>query len=81
VKPWVTPRYTGAACVARARSRLGENRYRFLSNNCEDFCERCIEGSSHSAQVEAWSERARSALSAIGLRLAPRALRAASTQS
>jgi len=81
VKPWATPRYTGAACVARARSRLGENRYRFLSNNCEHFCDWCIEGSSRSAQVEAWSERMRSALAAVGLRVAPRALRAASTPS
>ena len=38
--------------VARARSRLGEDRYRFLSNNCEHFAEWCISGVSRSSQVE-----------------------------
>jgi hypothetical protein len=38
--------------VERARSRLGEDRYRFLSNNCEHFAEWCITGRSRSSQVE-----------------------------
>jgi hypothetical protein len=38
--------------VRRARSRLGENDYRLLSNNCEHFCNWCLDGVSHSAQVE-----------------------------
>jgi hypothetical protein len=38
--------------VRRARSRLGENDYRLLTNNCEHFCNWCISGISHSAQVE-----------------------------
>jgi hypothetical protein len=38
--------------VRRARSRLGENDYRLLTNNCEHFCYWCLDGVSHSAQVE-----------------------------
>jgi Lecithin retinol acyltransferase len=38
--------------VRRARSRLGENAYRLLTNNCEHFCNWCISGISRSAQVE-----------------------------
>lgn len=38
--------------VRRARSRLGEDDYRLLTNNCEHFCNWCLNGVSHSAQVE-----------------------------
>ena len=38
--------------VRRARSRLGENDYRLLTNNCEHFCNWCLSGVSHSAQVQ-----------------------------
>jgi lecithin:retinol acyltransferase len=38
--------------VRRARSRLGENDYRLLTNNCEHFCNWCHSGVSHSAQVQ-----------------------------
>lgn len=38
--------------LARARSRLGENRYRLLSNNCEHFSEWSRFGVSRSAQVD-----------------------------
>jgi Lecithin retinol acyltransferase len=38
--------------VARARSRLGEDRYRVASNNCEHFCHWCLTGENRSAQVE-----------------------------
>jgi hypothetical protein len=38
--------------VRRARSRLGENDYRLFTNNCEHFCNWCLNGVSHSAQVE-----------------------------
>ena len=51
------PEYTGAACVERARSRLGENRYELWSNNCEHFVEWCVSGSSRSRQVEALRDR------------------------
>jgi hypothetical protein len=39
--------------VRRARSRVGENRYRLFSNNCEHFCEWCVYGEHRSYQVEA----------------------------
>jgi hypothetical protein len=45
-------RFQGAAVVERARSRLGENRYRITSNNCEHFCEWCIHGEPRSRQVD-----------------------------
>jgi hypothetical protein len=38
--------------VRRARSRLGENDYRLLTNNCEHFCNWALSGVSRSAQVE-----------------------------
>ena len=38
--------------IWRARSRVGENRYRILRNNCEHFCEWCLRGESRSYQVE-----------------------------
>ena len=41
-----------AEIVRRARSRLGEDRYRFFSNNCEHFSEWCVNGEHRSPQVE-----------------------------
>jgi lecithin:retinol acyltransferase len=45
--------------VRRARSRLGEDSYRLLRNNCEHFCAWCVDGSSKSEQVEQWLARPR----------------------
>lgn len=56
--------YAGHEAVRRARSRLGENHYRLLSNNCEHFCAWCLYGESRSEQVEAWSAHPRMALRA-----------------
>ncbi|MFM9883523.1 MAG: lecithin retinol acyltransferase family protein [Burkholderiales bacterium] len=42
------------AIIDRARSRLGERRYRLLRNNCEHFSEWCIVGEPRSTQVERW---------------------------
>jgi hypothetical protein len=66
------PRFDRAEVVARARSRLGENRYRILSNNCEHFCEWSLHGDSRSRQVEAWRARSRSLLAALLPKRAPR---------
>jgi hypothetical protein len=75
IRAAVAPAYTGEQAVGRARSRLGESRYRLWSNNCEHFVEWCVSGTSRSAQVEAL--RARLAR-AFGLRpLARRAPTAA----
>jgi hypothetical protein len=48
-----TAPFAAADVVARARSRLGEDAYDLLTNNCEHFCNWCIEGRAFSAQVEA----------------------------
>jgi hypothetical protein len=45
--------------ICRARSRVGEDRYRLLTNNCEHFCEWCLHGAARSLQVEAWLARPR----------------------
>lgn len=45
-------RYLGNEAVSRARSRLGENRYHLLTNNCEHFCTWCLLGQARSEQVE-----------------------------
>ena len=45
-------KYSPQEIVRRARSRLGENDYQVLRNNCEHFCNWCISGRSHSMQVE-----------------------------
>jgi hypothetical protein len=52
-----TARYDGATAIERARSRLGENRYRLLSNNCEHFVSWCLNGAPASAQVDTWRTR------------------------
>jgi hypothetical protein len=48
--------------ICRARSRVGEDRYRLLTNNCEHFCEWCLHGAARSFQVEAWLARPRRTL-------------------
>ena len=65
VRPHVSPRFDRHAIVARARSRIGENCYRILSNNCEHFCEWCVRGESRSAQVERLLAAPRRALRTI----------------
>ena len=53
VKPHSPSRFGGEAVVQRARSRVGEDSYRLLTNNCEHFCEWCLRGEHRSYQVEA----------------------------
>lgn len=45
-------RYGGADVVRRATSRLGEDAYHLLRNNCEHFCNWCVHGTPTSMQVE-----------------------------
>lgn len=45
-------RFSRAASVVRARSRLGENRYNVHANNCEHFCYWAINGDHHSQQMD-----------------------------
>jgi hypothetical protein len=51
VRPHPFPKFSGEETVLRARTRLGENRYRLLTNNCEHFCAWCLLGESRSEQV------------------------------
>ena len=64
-----TASYTPIEIVARAQSRLGEDRYSVLSNNCEHFCSWCVHGVARSSQVDrllGWPKRmARALLSAL----------------
>jgi hypothetical protein len=46
-------RFDGREVVRRALSRVGENSYRLLTNNCEHFCEWCLRGQHRSHQIEA----------------------------
>jgi hypothetical protein len=64
-------RFAPEQVVARAVSRLGEDRYRLATNNCEHFCTWCRSGDGRSEQVERLVRPLRSALAD-----AARALRA-----
>ena len=57
---WQSPgaRFAGVEAVQRAYSRIGEDRYRLISNNCEHFCMWCLYGESRSEQIDAWKFRA-----------------------
>lgn len=58
-------RFDPEQAITRARARLGEDRYRVLSNNCEHFCEWCLHGQSRSRQVESWRAAPRAALRSL----------------
>lgn len=47
-------RFAGREAVRRAYSRLGEDHYRLISNNCEHFCMWCLHGESRSEQIDVW---------------------------
>jgi len=68
--------------IERARSRLGENQYRLLSNNCEHFVEWCLHDVHRSFQVDRalnfprfMGERIQNAVARFAARLIARALR------
>ncbi|RQS57034.1 NC domain protein [Burkholderia sp. Bp8963] len=65
VRPHPFPKYSGEQAVRRARSRLGENRYRLMTNNCEHFCAWCVRGESRSEQVHACLTHPRAGLLAL----------------
>ncbi len=48
---WHQSPYSPEEIVRRARSRLGENDYRLVTNNCEHFCNWCVSGVKISTQV------------------------------
>jgi len=57
--------YLGQQAVRRALSRVGENRYRIVTNNCEHFCAWCLYGESRSPQIERWLALPRTMVSAM----------------
>jgi hypothetical protein len=64
--------FDGDDVVTRARSRVGEDRYSILRNNCEHFCEWCVRGEPRSQQINEWLSRPWWALKlAIGLLVRP----------
>jgi hypothetical protein len=52
IRAHASPRFSGPEVARRALSRVGEDRYRLLTNNCEHFCEWCVEDEQRSFQVE-----------------------------
>lgn len=58
------PKFDHWEVIQRARSRIGEDCYRLMTNNCEHFCEWCLRGEHRSYQVEVWLTRANRALHA-----------------
>jgi transposase InsO family protein len=69
------PTFSSREVIHRARSRIGEDGYRLLTNNCEHFCEWCLHGEHRSYQVDAWLARPGRALHAA-IRLIARRLSA-----
>jgi hypothetical protein len=59
------PIFSGQEVIHRARSRMGEDGYRLLTNNCEHFCEWCLHDEHRSYQVDAWLARPGRALHAV----------------
>ncbi|MFJ1257161.1 lecithin retinol acyltransferase family protein [Cupriavidus sp. CuC1] len=55
-------RFAGMEAVQRAYSRIGEDRYRLISNNCEHFCMWRLYGESSSDQIDVWKFWASDAL-------------------
>ena len=56
IKEHKNAKFDGYFVVQRARSRIGENLYSVFSNNCEHFCEWCVNDDHSSEQVDIASE-------------------------
>jgi hypothetical protein len=65
VRPHLNPRFDCNEVVERACSRLGENCYQLVSNNCEHFCHWCVQGENRSRQIEALRSRPKRLLRAL----------------
>ena len=68
IAPQAGAAYTPHEIVARAQSRLGEDRYSVLCNNCEHLCAWCTRGVARSLQVDrllAWPRRMAQAVRAL----------------
>ncbi|MDR7283171.1 hypothetical protein J2X84_001995 [Pseudomonas corrugata] len=62
VKTYRKSPFTGAQICRRAKSKLGENRYNILFNNCEHFATWCVTGEHSSEQANAAITRTSEAL-------------------
>jgi hypothetical protein len=51
IRHYSTPKYSGRAVVRRMRSRMHENNYHLIINNCEHLCSWAITGIESSPQV------------------------------
>ena len=57
VRSYDAPRYRGKVVVRRMRSRMHENHYHLIINNCEHLCSWAITGIESSTQVERMMHR------------------------
>lgn len=64
--------FAGPAAAERARSRLGEQRYRLWSNNCEHFANWVVSGDSRSEQVDALATQLKLSMRRVATWLVPR---------
>ena len=55
VRVYKTGRLSVEDTVRRAKSRVGENRYSLLFNNCEHFATWCATGLRESRQIDRWA--------------------------
>ena len=62
-------RFSSTEAMNRACSRVGEDCYRLFSNNCEHFCEWCVDGKHRSYQVERLLSRVESVIGPVFTRL------------
>jgi hypothetical protein len=58
IKPYAIRPFNHTETVIRAKSRLGENNYNLLFNNCEHFASWCCIGEKHSAQLRSLAKKA-----------------------
>lgn len=57
IKNYPSPRYKAKAVVKRMRSRMHENQYHLIINNCEHLCTWAVTGIESSTQVERMQRR------------------------
>ncbi|MCH7336834.1 lecithin retinol acyltransferase family protein [Acinetobacter sp. NIPH 2699] len=57
IRNYPSPRYQAKAVVKRMRSRMHENNYHLIINNCEHLCTWAITGVESSTQVERMQHR------------------------
>jgi hypothetical protein len=58
IKPYAIRPFNHTEAVIRAKSRLWENNYNLLFNNCEHFASWCCIGEKHSAQLRSLAKKA-----------------------